>query len=57
VIEAGKDTYLNGNIRLNSLTHLDKTYIDFEATEFRTTYRDAITIIPDLKTFTQPRLD
>ncbi|OQP62354.1 hypothetical protein A3860_28765 [Niastella vici] len=57
VIEAGKDTYLNGNIRLNSLTNLDKTYIDFEATEFRTTYRDAVTIIPDLKEFTQPRLD
>jgi hypothetical protein len=57
VIEAGKNTYLNGNIRLKSLTNLDKTYIDFEANEFRTTYRDAITIIPDLKTFTQPRLD
>ena len=57
VIEAGKDTYLNGNIRLNSLTNIDKTYIDFEATEFRTTYRDAITIIPDLKEFKQPRLD
>ncbi|HEX6431261.1 MAG TPA: hypothetical protein VF008_26405, partial [Niastella sp.] len=57
VIEAGKDTYLNGNIRLNSLTNIDKTYIDFEANEFRTTYRDAITIIPDLKEFKQPRLD
>ncbi|WP_205510768.1 translocation/assembly module TamB domain-containing protein [Longitalea arenae] len=57
IIEAGKDTYLNGNIRLNSLTKLDKTYIDFEANEFRTTYRDAITIIPDLKGIEQPRLD
>ncbi|THU40652.1 hypothetical protein FAM09_00630 [Niastella caeni] len=57
VIEAGKDTYLNGNIRLNSLTNIDKTYIDFEANEFRTTYHDAITIVPDLKEFDQPRLD
>ncbi|OQP65079.1 translocation/assembly module TamB domain-containing protein [Niastella populi] len=57
VIEAGKDTYLNGNIRMNSITNVDKMYIDFEANELRTTYRDAITIIPDLKTITQPRLD
>jgi hypothetical protein len=57
VIEAGKDTYLNGNIRLNSVSNLDKTFIDFEANEFRTTYRDAITIIPDLKDIHQPRLD
>ena len=57
VIEAGKDTYLNGNIRLNSITNLDKTFIDFEANEFRTTYRDAITMVPDLKDIKQPRLD
>lgn len=57
VIEAGKDTYLNGNIRLNSISKLDKAYIDFEANEFRTTYRDAITMIPDLKNIQQPRLD
>ncbi|SEP36977.1 translocation/assembly module TamB domain-containing protein [Niastella yeongjuensis] len=57
IIEAGKDTYLNGNIRLNSMTNFDKFYIDFEANEFRTTYRDAVSIIPDLKDITQPRLD
>jgi hypothetical protein len=57
VIEAGKDTYLNGNIRLNSMTNFDKFYIDFEANEFRTTYRDAVTFIPDLKDIQQPRLD
>lgn len=57
VIEAGKDTYLNGNIRLNSVTNTDKTFIDFEANDFRTTYRDAVTMIPDLKDIQQPRLD
>lgn len=57
IVEAGKDTYLNGNIRINSMTNLDKMYVDFEANELRTTYRDAITIIPDLKAITQPRLD
>ncbi len=28
------------------MTNLDKMYIDFEANELRTTYRDAITILP-----------
>lgn len=57
VIEAGKDTYLSGNVKLNSLTNIDKTFIDFEANEFRTTYRDAITIVPYLKEIQSPRLD
>lgn len=57
IVEAGKDTYLNGNIRINSMTNLDKMYIDFEANDLRTTYRDAITIIPDLRSITSPRLD
>lgn len=57
IVEAGKDTYLNGDIRINSMTNLDKMYIDFEANDFRTTYRDAITIIPDLRGITSPRLD
>jgi hypothetical protein len=57
VIEAGKDTYLNGNIKLASLTNTDKTFIDFEANEFRTTYRDAVTMVPDLKNIQSPRLD
>jgi hypothetical protein len=57
VVEAGKDTYLHGNVKLNGLSSIDKTFIDFEAKEFRTTYRDAITMIPDLKNIQQPRLD
>lgn len=57
VVEAGKDTYLHGNVRLNGLSNIDKTFIDFEAKEFRTTYRDAVTIIPGLKSIQQPRLD
>ena len=57
VVEAGKDTYLHGNVKLNGLSSIDRTFIDFEAKEFRTTYSDAITIIPELKTIKQPRLD
>lgn len=56
-IESGQNAYVNGNISLRGLPDIDKTFIDFEATDFRTTYKDAITIIPQLKNITQPRLD
>lgn len=57
VIEAGNDTYLRGNISMAGLPDIEKTYIDFEAENFRTSYKDAITIVPQLKKITQPRLD
>ncbi len=57
VIESGKNAYLNGNISLRGLPDIDKTFIDFEANDFRSTYQDAITIIPQLKKVQQPRLD
>ncbi|QEC43524.1 translocation/assembly module TamB domain-containing protein [Pseudobacter ginsenosidimutans] len=56
-IESGQNAYLNGNISLRGLPDIDKTFIDFEATDFRTTYKDAIAIIPQLQHITQPRLD
>jgi len=57
VIQAGTDTYLKGNISMAGLPDINKTYIDFEAENFRTTYKDAISFIPQLKQVTQPRLD
>lgn len=57
VIEAGNSTYLNGNIRITGLPEIEKTYIDFDANNFRTTYYDAVAIIPALKSISTPRLD
>jgi hypothetical protein len=57
IIEAGKDTYLKGNISMAGLPDIDRTYIDFEAENFRTNYKDAISFVPQLKEVTQPRLD
>ena len=57
LIEAGRDTYLNGNISMAGLPDISKTYIDFEANNFRTTYGDALAFIPQLRKVTQPRLD
>jgi hypothetical protein len=57
VLQAGKNTLLNGDIHLKGLTDIDKTYIDFKSNDFRTTYKDMVTLIPRLKNIGQPRLD
>lgn len=57
VVQAGNDTYLKGDIRLDGLPDINTTYIDFDAENFRTTYADAVSIIPALKKVSQPRLD
>ncbi len=57
VIQAGSDTYLKGNISIAGLPDINKTYIDFEAENFRTTYKDAVALVPQLKQVVQPRLD
>jgi hypothetical protein len=57
IVEAGKNTYLNGNISMKGLPDINETFIDFVANDFRTTYQDAIAIIPQLKNIQQPRLD
>ncbi|HEY8388429.1 MAG TPA: hypothetical protein VIK74_07485, partial [Parasegetibacter sp.] len=57
LIEAGSNTVLNGDISLTGLPDIRSTYIDFKARDFRTTYKDAVTFVPQLKNITQPRLD
>ena len=42
-IQAGSNTYLNGDISLTGLPDINKTFIDFKANSFRTTYGDAAT--------------
>jgi hypothetical protein len=57
VIRAGNNTVLNGDIAIKGLSQPDKTFIYFKSKEFRTTYTDAVTIIPELKDIKEPRLD
>ena len=56
LIEAGKNTILRGDIRMNGLPDINKTFIDFTANDFRTTYADAITIVPALKQIRDPNI-
>ena len=57
IVEAGKSTFLNGDIHLKGLPDIEKTYIEFKSNDFRTTYGDISTLIPVVKTINQPRLD
>jgi len=56
-IEAGKNTSLKGNFRIKGLPDIDKTYLDFQSTEFNSTYADMVLLAPSIKTIEQPRID
>ncbi|MBI1344600.1 MAG: hypothetical protein GC171_16890 [Terrimonas sp.] len=56
-INAGGNTYLNGDISLVGLPNINQTFIDFKANRFRTNYADATRIFPQLKGIKIPRLD
>ena len=49
-IEAGNNSYLNGDITLSGLPDIGQTFIDFKANDFRTTYADAVRFVPAIKT-------
>jgi len=57
ILEAGKNTLLNGDIHLKGLPDIEKTYIEFKSNDFRTTYEDMVTLVPSIKTVQQPRID
>jgi len=57
VLEAGKNTLLNGDIHLKGLPDVRKTYIEFKSNDFRTTYQDMVTLVPEIRTIEQPRID
>ena len=55
-LSAGNNTYINGDVSMSGLPDINATYIDFKANEFKTTYADAIKLIPALRDVTMPRL-
>ncbi|MGB3155483.1 MAG: hypothetical protein WBB06_12835, partial [Chitinophagaceae bacterium] len=56
LVQAGNNTLLNGDISLTGLPDINQTFIDFKATEFRTTYNDAVTFVPVIRKVTNPDL-
>lgn len=55
-IQAGRNTILNGDISFTGLPDINRTFIDFKADHFRTTYTDAVTFLPMLKSVSRPTL-
>ncbi|HKB44195.1 MAG TPA: hypothetical protein VKC90_07390, partial [Chitinophagaceae bacterium] len=56
VVQAGNSTSLNGDINLTGLPDINQTFIDFKANDFKTTYSDAVTIVPSMRRVTNPDL-
>ncbi|MBN8853660.1 MAG: translocation/assembly module TamB domain-containing protein [Sphingobacteriales bacterium] len=56
-IEAGKNTSLKGNFHIKGLPDIDRTFLDFQSTEFNSTYEDMALLAPSIKTIEQPRID
>lgn len=56
LVQAGNNTLLDGDISLTGLPDINQTFIDFKSNEFRTTYGDAVTIIPAMRRVTSPDL-
>ena len=56
VVQAGNSTVLNGDISMTGLPDINQTFIDFKANDFRTTYSDAVTIVPAMRRVTNPDL-
>ncbi len=56
VVQAGKNTLLNGHISMTGLPDINKTFIDFTANDFKTNYADAVTLIPAIRQVTVPDL-
>jgi hypothetical protein len=56
IINAGHNTYINGDITLSGLPDIDQTFIDFKSNDTRTNYADVIKFVPAAKGITNPDL-
>ncbi|HSU26820.1 MAG TPA: hypothetical protein VLJ68_00440, partial [Chitinophagaceae bacterium] len=56
IVTAGSNTVLNGDIHMTGLPYIEQTFIDFKANEFKTSWADAVTIVPALRNMKQPDL-
>jgi hypothetical protein len=52
----GKNTLLSGDIDITGLPDVNKTYIQFKATDFKTTYNDAVALFPAIKKIQEPNI-
>ena len=55
-VDAGRSTFLYGDLSLTGLPYINQTFIDLKANELRTTYPDLITFIPSTGRIRNPDL-
>ncbi|GAC1418811.1 MAG: translocation/assembly module TamB domain-containing protein [Flavisolibacter sp.] len=55
-IWAGNNTYVHGALSLVGLPNINETLINIEAQELRTTYSDAVSFIPSIRSVVKPNL-
>ncbi|HVG17250.1 MAG TPA: hypothetical protein VM935_19920, partial [Chitinophagaceae bacterium] len=55
-VQAGNNTYLNGDVTIVGLPDINSAFINLKANSFRTTYNDALTLIPAIRKVTTPNL-
>lgn len=53
---AGSNTYINGNVSIVGLPNINETLINIEANDLRTTYADAVSFIPAVRSIKTPNL-
>ena len=56
IINAGNNTYLNGDVVLSGLPDIDQTFIDFKSNDTKTNYADVVRFVPAAKNITEPDL-
>ena len=56
IINAGNNTYLNGDVVLSGLPDINQTFIDFKSNDTRTNYADVVRFVPAAKKITEPDL-
>jgi hypothetical protein len=56
LVKAGDGTLLNGDITLTGLPNINETFIFLKADDLRTTYSDAVAIVPAIRRVTSPDL-
>lgn len=54
--QAGSNTVLSGDFHISGLPDINQAFIDFKANEFKTTYADAVKLLPQLRNITVPDL-
>ena len=56
VINAGNNTYVNGDVTLTGLPDINQTYIDLKSNDLRTNYSDLVRFIPAVRRVSKPDL-